>query len=146
MKKRNCINYIFIFWSILSINLTGCKFLTDFFADGNISQQQQNSCKSITLSANELNLKIGDMSYLKYKITPSECKDEVFIDYDSEIIKLENRSSGLIISAIKEGKTSVTVTCGEQSDVCIITVAGNINDQEGDGDGDSRPGSNRGKV
>lgn len=105
--------------------VSSCAFFDDGIKkdDGN-SGGGEAKFESIRLNKTALTIKAGEMTYLSYTVRPGNISIDPDWTYDENIILLEKKQNGVIITGKKEGYTSVTVTYQGKSDTCIITVSG----------------------
>lgn len=79
--------------------------------------------ESITLSAQALNLEVGNSSTLTYNILPSSAtnKNVVWSSSDESVATVNQNG---VVSAISEGNSNITVTTedGNKTSVCVVTV------------------------
>lgn len=101
-------------------------FSCDFFADGDLANQNNNnnvSINSISLDKRTLTVEVGGIAYLSYSTSPYKNISPSW-NYDASKIKVEETSNGVIITGKEEGYTSLTVNAEGHSATCIITVSG----------------------
>lgn len=75
----------------------------------------------IELATSKLDIEVGNIQQLTYIITPTSLKDEA-VTWDTtnaNIISIDEEGN---IEALQEGTATITVTSGEASDTCVITV------------------------
>ena len=102
-----------------------------FFDDGDSdsdssssSGTQQAALTGLTLSKSTMSIMVGSMDYLTYKTSPSNRQITPVWDYDNTYITLNQNNSGAVITANKEGTTSVTLSAEGVSATCILTISG----------------------
>ncbi len=102
-------------------------FACSFFADGEISQTGSSSevaLTSLKLDKTKLTIKVGSLDYIGIEYKPSNATFNPEYSYDSSKIEVTTNSSGVILKGLEEGQTFFTVSCGNYSATCIITVSG----------------------
>jgi len=114
-----------VFCFLLIALISGCAF----FEDGNIDKNGKKGGTGKTLTSFRLNktsatIKAGEMLYISYTTRPEEITIDPEWTYDANIISLEKKQNGVIITGKKEGYTSLTASYDGKSDTAIITVSG----------------------
>ena len=108
--------------------LSGCDFLSNFFADGKTesAEKKDDSVKitGLRFASTSMTVKVGEMAYLDYIVSPSGTVIEPEVSYDEAFIKCEKQNSGVIVTGVQEGQTPLTVSYNNRSATCIITVSG----------------------
>ena len=80
---------------------------------------------SVTLSASELSLKVGDSQTLTATVSPSNATDKT-VTWKSSNTSAATVSSSGVVKATKEGETTITATAGGKSATCQVTVKSNV--------------------
>lgn len=96
----------------------------DFFADGNLDDDDEKSINSIKLSESSVTLQAGGISYIAYSVSPIGTDITPDWNYDSSIIEVSPQSSGAVLKGLKEGETSLTVSYKKKSATAIVKVSG----------------------
>ena len=112
--------------TVMLIN-TSCKFMADFFEDGNKSTETEEKnvkVNSLKLNKTLVSIKIGELSYIGYTISSNDSSYKPTWTYDNSIIKVSEEQNGVVITGLKEGQTSLTATAKDKSATAIITVSG----------------------
>lgn len=76
--------------------------------------------ENVELDKNEAELFIGATVQLNATVTPSDATDKTLV-WSSSDDKVATVADGLV-TAVAEGTANITVTCGDKSDVCVVTV------------------------
>ena len=118
-NKFKC--FLFIFAISILLIITGCKF----FSDGMIDSPPQESLTSLSFSKQNISVKVGEMSHITLNISPASARNTPLVwSYDPEKIEVQKLSGGAVITGVKEGQTTLTVTGGGLSAAMIVTVSG----------------------
>ena len=99
--------FCFLFIALIS----GCAF----FEDGNLNKDGKNGNAGKTITSLRLNktsatIKAGEMLYMSYTTRPEEMTIEPEWMYDANIISLEKKQNGVIITGKKEGYTALSAS------------------------------------
>lgn len=76
--------------------------------------------ENVELDKKEAELLIGATVQLNATVTPSDATDKTLV-WSSSDDKVATVADGLV-TAVAEGTANITVTCGDKSDVCVVTV------------------------
>ena len=107
----------------MSLLVASCSF----FDDGMLDEPNNKgpTVTSVTLQKNSLEVKVGQMVPLGIAIAPASAKNTpVTWSYDKEVLAIQEISSGVVITGLKEGQTTLLAKCGNQSAACIVKVSG----------------------
>ena len=78
-------------------------------------------CTGIVLSADTLSFTTTDIQTLSVVVSPDNCTDKVtWLVSPSRIVTVKNG----VVTPIRNGEATITVTCGSYSDTCAVTVSG----------------------
>lgn len=83
---------------------------------------EQHVCESVELNKDTLELVKGASEKLVATITPENCTDPVSWSSDDETIATVDEEGNVTATSDKTGTATITVTCGEFSDTCEVTV------------------------
>lgn len=75
---------------------------------------------SVTLSESSLNLHVGDIFDLIETVTPQNTTDLSYWNSSDETVAMVDNNG--IVSALKAGTATITVTCGSLTAICEVTV------------------------
>ena len=81
-------------------------------------------CTGISLNVSTLSVTYGSTGSLTATATPSDTTDQ--ISWESSDTTVATVSNGTVIP-VGIGSTTITVTCGEYSDTCTVTVSATMN-------------------
>ena len=101
-----------------------CSFFSSFSdseADSGIK------ISGLTMSKNQINVSVGEMTYITVNIKPSEVQKDVKLvwSYDSNIITADTSSAwGVTITGVKEGQTNLKCSYDGYEATCIVSVKG----------------------
>ena len=122
VKLTKAFDILFIIGCLM---FPSCSFFSDFFDDGNTSQKSDGvTISSLKLNYSAASVKVGNMLYLSWSVTPSSAAVKPTWDYDAEYVSLAEQNNGVVITGMKEGQTSITASCQGKSATCIVTVSG----------------------
>lgn len=105
----------------------------DFFSDGDLehtdSDESEESVslseiESIKLNKTKLELKVGSMEYITITYKPTNVVFVPDFKYDSSKIEVTTQKNGAVIKGLAEGQSEFTVSAGNCSATCIVTVTG----------------------
>ncbi len=111
------------------LSFSGCSFFTDFFSDGKKETSPKKNEEDVNISSlrftnSSLSVKVGEMTYLSYIVSPSGTDITPEWTYDKNYINCQSQGNGVIITGVKEGQTPLTVSYKNKSATCIINIAG----------------------
>ena len=99
------------------------------FIDGTVQQTisihvsgEEHACESVELNKESISLVKGASETLVATITPENCTDPVSWSSDDETIATVDEEGKVTAASDKTGTATITITCGELSDTCEVTV------------------------
>lgn len=107
-----------------SFLLPSCSFLGDFFEIDEQTSSSEIHISQLKFNASSVSVKVGNMVYLSWTVSPSSASIKPKWDYDAEYISLAEQNNGVVITGVKEGQTSITASYQDKSATCIVTVSG----------------------
>mgnify|MGYP003295612323 CR=1 FL=1 len=102
-------------WIFAGLAFVACVEPDDFIEDTTIK------VSSVTLSAAELSLTVGDSHALTAVVSPDDASDKSVVWHSSDPSVARVSSSG-VVTAVGAGTASITATAGDKSATCVVTV------------------------
>lgn len=115
MKIKSFLMFVFA----SSLVFSACHFLDSFNDD-----QDDVKIKSVLFDKNSIELSEGSMDILNLYIDSSDVQGKLSVEwtYDSAIISGKTDNYGIVITALKEGTTTIQAKCGGITANCAIHV------------------------
>ena len=114
--------------SVWRVGMAGllCAFAASACGDDETNDLQEGdsevAVESVTLSASELVLNVGETAQLTAVVSPEDATDKT-VYWTSDAEDVATVSDEGIVTALAEGQAVVTATAGGQSGSCTVTVA-----------------------
>ena len=112
MKKRNI--FLIVFAALI---FSGCNFINSFDED-------EDDVKSISFDTNSMEMSVGEMDILNLMIDSSSGQNNVSVEwsYDEEIISGKADNYSIVITALKEGTTTLQAKCDGKTATCALRI------------------------
>ena len=110
---------------------SSCNFFKDVFADGKLENlekieeiERKPEITSLKLNKTKLSMKVGGMDLLDFSYTPSSANITPELSYDEKKLQVTMKGNSLVLNALEEGQSELTVSYEKYASTCIVSIAG----------------------
>ena len=110
---------------------SSCNFFKDVFADGKLEElekieeiEKKPEITSLKLNKTKLSMKVGGMDLLDFSYTPSSANITPELSYDEKKLQVTMKGNSLVLNALEEGQSELTVSYEKYASTCIVSISG----------------------